>query len=252
MVSGNPGQSHIPDNFRVMVQRPGQQDVNRQDKHLDPLYKILGYRFIEPALAMQALTHPSLDGGNHYQRLEFVGDRVLGLAIAELLFKTYPNVKEGGLAVRLAALVRKEALADVAESIGLYPFIRMSSSAEDKSGRGREAILADVCEALIGAMFLDGGLDVAAKFVVKNWQDMLADKTTARKDAKSMLQEWVQGMGLPAPVYRKKDRTGPDHQPIFTVEVIVENHSPVEAKGSSKRAAEQAAAEAMLEMVQQK
>jgi ribonuclease-3 len=220
--------------------------VTIDDKHLKPLYHLLGHEFKTPLLLVQALTHPSLEGALNYQRLEFVGDRVLGLAIAELLYNKFPNVKEGGLSLRLAALVRKEALAEVALKIGLDRHIRMAASADDAAGRGKSSILADVCEAVIGALYLDGGLAPAARFVAKHWQDRIAAEATAVKDAKSALQEWAQGRGLNPPAYNLVEQSGPDHEPSFKVEVRIEGLAPLQATGASKRQAEQAAAEAML------
>lgn len=221
------------------------------DKHLQPLYRMLGHEFGSPALLMQALTHPSLEGAQNYQRLEFVGDRVLGLAIAELLYKKFPNVKEGGLSVRLAALVRKDALAEVALKIGLDRHIRMAASADDVAGRGKSSILADVLEAVIGAIYLDGGFAPAARFVALQWQDRIVAEATAVKDAKSALQEWAQGRGLNPPVYRVLEQSGPDHSPSFAIEVTIEGLNPIKASGASKRQAEQAAAEAMLARIKE-
>lgn len=221
------------------------------DKHLQPLYTMLGHDFAAPALLMQALTHPSLEGSANYQRLEFVGDRVLGLAIAELLYKRFPNVKEGGLSVRLAALVRKETLAEVALKIGLDRHIHMAASADDAAGRGKASIVADVCEAVIGAIYLDGGFAPAARFVARHWRDRITAEATAVKDAKSALQEWAQGRRLAPPLYRVMGQSGPDHSPSFTVQVSVEGVEPLQASGTSKRQAEQAAAEALLAIIKE-
>lgn len=217
---------------------------------LDGLYLILGHRFRAPSLLVEALTHPSTAGGINYQRLEFLGDRVLGLVIADLLYSRYPSLKEGELARRLADLVRREALVEVALKIGLVPHIIMAKSAEDDGGRKKPAILADACEAVIGALYRDGGLDVARAFIESAWTPLLTDSSRGGRDPKSALQEWAQGAGLPTPVYRETGREGPDHAPSFTVEVEVRGHKPVSGTGSSKRAAEMLAAETLLKKVQ--
>ena len=218
--------------------------------HLEPVYALLGHRFENPVLLEAALTHPSLEGSTHYQRLEFVGDRVLGLIIATRLYDRFPKLKEGGLAVRLASLVRKETLAEVAAEARIEPFIRMAASALD--ARGREAIAADALEAVIGALYLDGGLDAAAHFIAHYFEPRLDTEAVARKDAKSALQEWAQGRGLPPPVYHEVGRSGPDHQPVFEVEVTAGDQPPTTGCGGSKRLAEQAAAELLLNKIKDK
>jgi ribonuclease-3 len=222
------------------------------EKYLEPLYKSLGHEFSNPALLTQALTHPSLEGAVNYQRLEFLGDRVLGLSIAEILYTEFPNVKEGGLAVRLAALVRKDALAQVAAQIHLERYIRLAASADEERERGKVAIQADVCEAVIGALYLDGGIDVAKRFVARYWHVLIMAKATAVKDPKSLLQEWAQARGFVPPVYIEIERSGPDHSPRFIIEVRAGDRQPVRAAGGSKRLAEQAAAEAMLKEIKER
>lgn len=216
----------------------------------DRLYAILGHRFRAPSLLIEALTHPSTGAGVNYQRLEFLGDRVLGLVIADMLYSRYPTLKEGSLARRLADLVRREALAAVAERIALVPHIIMAKSAEEDGGRAKPAILADVCEAVIGALYRDGGLEAARGFIEKAWVPLLNNAACGGRDAKSALQEWAQGAGLPTPTYREIGRVGPDHAPSFTVEVEVRGHKPEAGTGPSKRAAEMLAAEALLKKVQ--
>ncbi|MDA5194268.1 ribonuclease III [Govanella unica] len=217
---------------------------------LDGLYSILGHRFEDLSLLTEALTHPSMAGGVNYQRLEFLGDRVLGLIIADLLYTRSPTVKEGVLARQLADLVRQEALAEVAQTIGLVPYIRLAKSAEDDGGRSKPAILADACEAVIGALYLDSGLEAAGNFIERAWASLLNDRTRGMRDAKSALQEWAQGKGYPTPSYRETAREGPDHAPSFTVEVEVRGHPPVAGSGPSKRAAEMLAADILLKKVQ--
>jgi ribonuclease-3 len=212
----------------------------------------IGYRFADKSLLHCALTHISaLSGGpqrrvGSYQRLEFLGDHVLGLVISDLLFRSFPNANEGELSRRLADLVRKETCADVARAIDLGAAIKLGGPEAQSGGRERIAILADVCESLIGAIYLDGGYAASADFIERFWRDRMSVKRPLR-DAKTQLQEWAQGRGLPTPVYREVARTGPHHEPEFRVTVSLPQREPAEGQGRSKRAAEQAAAAAMLE-----
>ncbi|PHZ83804.1 ribonuclease III [Paremcibacter congregatus] len=210
------------------------------------LYDILEYEFTNDALLREALTHPSLEGGKHYQRLEFVGDRVLGLVIAEWLHDYYPSLDEGGLASRHTNMVRKEALAEVARDMKLPDFIHMAKSAEDNGGLKKSSILADVCEAVIGAVNQDGGYLNAQKLVRKFWTRYIDQDAIAQRDAKTRLQEWVQGRQMQTPKYVMTDRTGPAHAPFFTIEVRVKDWEPEVGKGTSKREAEQDAAAKLL------
>ena len=175
----------------------------------------IGYQFGDEALFELALSHISSvrDRGRvaSYQRLEFLGDRVLGLAVAELLFASFPKADEGELSKRLAELVRQETCAEVARAIDLGKSIRLGNSEINAGGRKRTAILADVCEALIGAVFLDGGYPVAAALVERLWGERLRTAARPPRDAKTVLQEWAQGRGLPTPSYREVGRTGPQH-----------------------------------------
>jgi len=212
---------------------------------------IIGYRFRSARVLEEALTHPSCaetKGGlpYSYQRLEFLGDAVLGLVIAELLFTLYPGENEGSMAKRHAALVRSESLADVARRLGIGPYIRMSGSGQD-NGRDLNSNLEDVCEALIGALYLDGGFDAARDFVLRQWEPLARAMSAPPKDAKTALQEWAQGRSLNLPEYRVVEMTGPAHAPEFTVSVSVEGAQPAVAKAASKRQAEQLAAKALLE-----
>jgi len=213
----------------------------------------LGHSFRHPDLLRQALTHPSVvhrrSAQESYERLEFLGDRVLGLIVADLLFATYPAEPEGKLAQRLAALVRKETLADVAREIDLGSALVLSRGEEESGGRDNPANLANGCEAVIGALYLDGGLEAARQFVCRHWVARLEAARRPPRDAKTSLKEWAQGQGRPLPRYRVVDTSGPPHNPTFAVEVSVEGVSPVVAHGSSKRAAEQAAAALLLETV---
>src|SRR5438874_12715225 len=163
-----------------------------------------------------------------------------------MLFRNFPRADEGELSRRLADLVRKEACADVARSIGLGDAIRLGASESNAGGRTRVAILADVCEALIGAVYVDGGYEAAAALIGRLWEARMRTPVRPLRDAKTILQEWAQGRGLPTPSYREVERRGPDHNPEFRVTVQLPDRAPAEGLGRSKRAAEQAAAAAML------
>ena len=211
----------------------------------------IGYRFKDHALLEQALTHISaLSGARNraasYQRLEFLGDHVLGLVVSDMLFRAFARADEGEMSRRLADLVRKEACADVGRAIDLGAAIRLGASEANAGGRGRTAILADVCEALIGAVFVDGGYPAAAALIERLWSERMRTPARPLRDSKTVLQEWAQARGLPTPAYREVERKGPDHDPEFRVTVELPHLAPAEGLGRSKRAAEQAAAAAML------
>jgi ribonuclease-3 len=209
----------------------------------------IGYRFREPALLDEALTHATAakakDRAN-YQRLEFLGDRVLGLVIADMLFEAFPTAKEGELSKRLSDLVRRDTCADVAREWGLAGYIRLGAGEASSGGSKRAPILADVCEALIGAVFLDGGFSAAQALVRGGFEDRMRARHQPSQDPKTALQEWAQARGLPTPVYRTEERSGPDHAPRFTIRVEVDGFDAISADAGSKRAAEQGAAEAFL------
>jgi len=216
-----------------------------------PLEKTIGYRFSDPVLLERALTHISALKGaqgriGSYQRLEFLGDHVLGLAISEMLFAAFPKADEGELSRRLADLVRRETCAEVAGVVDLGASLRLGTSEIRAGGRSRVAILADVCESLIGAIFLDGGYKAALAFVQRFWAERMRKPARPLRDPKTVLQEWAQARGLPTPSYREIERTGPHHDPEFRVAVSLPERAPAEGKGRSKRAAEQAAASALL------
>lgn len=212
----------------------------------------VGYQFLDKTLLERALTHISaLSGGPQnrvasYQRLEFLGDHVLGLVVSDMLFRAFPKANEGELSRRLADLVRKETCADVARAIDLGASLKLGSSEQQAGGRKRATILADACEALIGAVFVDGGYAAAAKMIEQFWHERMLSPPRPLRDAKTMLQEWAQARGLPTPVYREIARTGPHHDPQFRVAVTLPNRAAAEGIGNSKRAAEQAAATVML------
>lgn len=221
---------------------------------IERLSEALGHRFRQRDLLTEALTHPSASAGrggpSGYERLEFLGDRVLGLVIAKMLIDTYPHEKEGALARRHAALVRREALARVAQRIGLTEALVMARGEEDAGGRQNPALLADACEAVIGALFADAGFETAAEFVRRHWEPLMAEAITPPKDAKTALQEWAQARGLPLPAYETVGMEGRAHEPTFRVRVALQGMEPAEGTGPSKRVAEQAAAAAMLQRLE--
>ena len=210
----------------------------------------LGHRFKDVSLLERALTHASVRGGkterNDNERLEFIGDRVLGLAIVEVLVGQYPEANEGELARRYNRLVRGEACAKVSRAIGLGAHLILSESEADSGGREKTTILADAAEALLGAVFLDAGFDKARTVVRKLWQDQSEPVPEVAVDAKSALQDWAQGQGLALPKYTVVARKGPDHAPRFTAEVFISGRQPAQGEGASKRIAEQEAATALL------
>jgi ribonuclease-3 len=204
-----------------------------------------GHRFKDGALIARALTHSSAGGADNEQ-LEFLGDRVLGFLVAELLVQQYPHENEGALALKLNALVRMETCARVAEAAGVDAALILAASEDRAGGRRKGAILGDACEAVIAALYLDGGIVAARKFVTKYWRPLLSEVTGDLRDPKNALQEWAQGRKLGTPSYRVARREGPDHAPRFTVEVSVRGHEPALGEGTSMRAAEQAAARALV------
>jgi len=225
------------------------------DERLNTLGRALDYRFRRIELLDEALTHPSVAAGRNgkrrtdYERLEFLGDRVLGLVVADMLFQRFPSENEGALARRHAALVCRESLARVALIIGLDRALLVSKGEDDSGGRANPSMLADCCEAVLGAVYADGGLDPAARIVRRHWEPLMGESATPPKDAKTALQEWAQGLGKPLPVYETLGSEGPPHDPKFLVSVRIDGFEPMNGRGSSKRVAEQAAAVAMLEKV---
>ncbi|WP_201860219.1 ribonuclease III [Microvirga soli] len=220
----------------------------RRKPNLDELLNKLGYHFENPALLDEALTHvsaPKADGQS-YQRLEFLGDRVLGLAIADLLYRTFPGAPEGELSRRLAELVRRESCAEIAIAWDIGPYLKLGAGEAHAGERRNQTILADVCEAIIGAAFLDGGYEAARGVVERAFQPLLEAPRRPLRDPKSALQEWAQGRGLPPPTYSIAEQTGPDHAPKFRVMVKVKGAETEFGLGTSKRIAEQAAARSLL------
>jgi ribonuclease-3 len=216
-------------------------------RDLAVLEEKLGHRFADPALLKRALTHASAASTLSNERLEFLGDRVLGLVVAETLHARYPHESEGPLTVRLHALVRAEACARVAEAMGLPAYVHLAGPGFD-SPRARAAILSDVCEAVIAALYLDGGMAASRAFIERHWAEMFDDpgQGAEMRDAKTRLQEWAQGGGLAAPTYRETARSGPAHAPHFVIEAMVEGMTPETGEGGSKREAEQDAAAKLL------
>ncbi len=209
----------------------------------------INYHFKNPSLLERALTHRSLTNkSNHlqdYERLEFLGDRILGLVIAEMLLAEFKDEIVGAIAKRHSALVRGKTLVKIANELALWLYIKHDQSAQQV----RDSILEDVCEALIAALYRDGGMDVARKFIVQFWTHHLHVSLTPPQDAKSQLQEWAQAKSLPLPVYTIENQTGPDHNPDFKVSVFLEGYQKVFGRAKSKKQAEKRAAEKLLKEV---
>jgi len=211
----------------------------------------LGHTFADRGFLVQALTHSSalgqkLPGASltSNERLEFLGDRVLGIVIAERLLSMFPREPEGALASRFAALVSAATLVDVATACALAPYIHVSQG--QRADDSDTAVLADACEAVIGALYLDGGLDVARRFVLSHWENRMSAVTAPPKDPKTALQEWAQGRGLPLPEYTLVSNEGPPHAPVFVMAVKVEGVAEVTGTGRTKRQATSSAAAALL------
>ncbi|CAN7223756.1 ribonuclease III [Rhizobium sp. LjRoot258] len=213
------------------------------------LEALIGHEFAEKERLDRALTHASArtQKGGNYERLEFLGDRVLGLCVAELLFRTFGAATEGELSVRLNQLVSADTCAEVADELGLHLFIRTGADVKKLTGKRMMNVRADVVESLIAAIYLDGGLEVSRRFILKFWEKRAARADGARRDAKTELQEWSHAKFGITPIYRVEERTGPDHDPRFTVTVEVAGVQPETGIERSKRAAEQVAATRMLE-----
>lgn len=207
---------------------------------VDELCGALGHRFADRGLLIRALSHSSATGISSYERLEFLGDRVLGLVVAQLLLERFPAESEGEIGRRFAALVQATTLAQVGAELGIEQAARVTP------GVMNDNILADMVEALIAALYLDGGMHVAERFIRKTWDPLVETRSRPPRDAKTALQEWSQAQGLPLPVYRDIGRSGPDHEPVFSVEVQIDTHEAAQARGPNKRSAEQDAAAELL------
>ena len=217
---------------------------------LEKLEKVLGYHFKNDKLLHQALTHSSVTShiGSNYERLEFLGDRVLGVAVASALFHTFPNEPEGSLSPRQTRLVCKETVAEVARKLTLDKYISVAT--EDI--RENENVLCDVCEAVIGAIFIDAGCEQALAFVQTHWRDLLHKDMTPPKDFKTRLQEIAHASGHSTPVYQEVSRTGSEHEPTFVMEVMIDDLPVQLGSGHNKKLAEQAAAAKMISVLEKK
>jgi len=211
----------------------------------------IGHRFARPELLRRAVTHSSMSGPGREdnQRLEFLGDRVLGLVMAEALLAGDRAASEGQLAPRFNTLVRKEACAEVAQAIDLGAALKLGRSEMMSGGRRKQALLGDAMEAVIAAVYLDAGIDAARAVILRLWGDRVAAVDTDARDPKTALQEWAQARRMPPPAYVETARTGPDHAPVFTIEVQLASGETATATAGSKRKAEQEAAAALLEQV---
>lgn len=216
----------------------------------------IGYRFRDKSLLDEALLHPSAvrrkQGASVYERLEFVGDRVLGLAIATWLYRLHPDATEGVLARHHASLVRRDQLAQIATGkLDLLSYMTLAKG-DEADTRGQATILGDAFEALLGAIYLDSDFPTAEKIVHTLFDGTVTDQVETPRDPKTALQEWAQARGRAVPTYTIIERTGPSHAPVFTVEVAIAKEQPVRATGTSKQLAEKAAAEKLLQQVDMK
>lgn len=213
---------------------------------------ILGHRFSDQSLLTRALTHASAGGRakSDNERLEFLGDRILGMVIAEALFRAFPKDDEGALTKRLVQLVKADALAQIADEIGLAALLRTDFGDSATAKRSSPAALADAVEALIAALYLDGGLEVARRFIERQWGQRVTSAPMPPRDTKTALQEWALARALPLPRYEVIGRDGPDHAPVFTITALVEGKGNATASGASKKLAEQAAAGQLLQRLE--
>jgi ribonuclease III, bacterial len=225
--------------------------MSRGTRNHDKLQFRLGYRFADPDLLSRALTHssavsPTKRIERSYQRLEFLGDRVLGLVVADMLYRRYPKANEGELSRTLNTLVRKETCAIIARTLDLGSELHLGDSEARTGGAEKEAILGDVTEAVIGAIYCDGGMGKAYEFVERMFAEFLVDGSANKADAKTTLQEWAQARGLEPPTYTQTDRRGPDHAPEFTITITLGDYDSLSATGPSKKIAEHKAAKLFL------
>ncbi len=225
--------------------------LNAVGSDLASVEERIGYRFRDRSVLELALSHISAVKGEaprlrSYQRMEFLGDHVLGSVVSHMLYLAFPEGEEGELSRRLAELVREEACAEVAQDMDLGPFIRLGPGESQSGAHKRRAILADVAEGVVAAVFLDGGYEAAHQVVERFWRPRLETPRRPLRDAKTVLQEWAQARGLPPPSYREVIRSGPDHAPRFTVAVDLPGLKSEQADGASKQNAQKAAAAAFL------
>ena len=232
--------------------------TDRRSEAVQALTRTLGHAFRDPSLLERALTHPSVGEGAAHdavgrpildnQRLEFFGDRVLGLLVAERLMRDCPQANEGEMSSRLHGLVDRSACARVGEAAGVGPALRMSAGESKQGGRRRDGILADAVEAILAAVYFDGGIDAARAVFERLWKAELANPSSrSHSNPKSALQEWSLKVGRGLPAYRVVDRTGSDHAPTFRVEVTISGTDGLTAEGRSRQEAEKAAALALMQ-----
>jgi ribonuclease-3 len=238
----------IPDSLVALLQLDLGSALGRDfSETLKELESLVGYHFNDPVLCEHALTHGSRQSKRaDYQRLEFLGDRVLSLVIAEDLFNRFNTEQEGQLAARLSLLVRGETCTLVGQSLGLEDYIIVGAVEKKKGVQRISSVVGDVVESLIGAIYLDGGLASAKAFILNCWGEMLAKAPVDLKDAKTFVQEWALARALPLPQYEVVGREGPEHAPVFTIELRVGTHGISQGTGASKQAAEMAAATAFI------
>ena len=214
------------------------------------LETIIEHKFKSHERLVRALTHSSATKAvgeiSHYERLEFLGDRILGICVAEMLFLEFPNAREGELSVRLNTLVSGNMCAEISDEIGLHEFIHAGADVKQITGKRMKSVRADVVESLIAAIYLDAGLEAASTFVNKYWKNRLQSAGAGTRDSKTALQEWAHTKSSTTPVYVIAERSGPDHDPVFTVEVAMDGVESAKGQGRSKRAAEQSAAQIVL------
>lgn len=227
--------------------------MDLRSEPLTSLQVALEHPFAQPALLVEALTHPSAGAASatpvaDFERLEFLGDRVLGLLVARQLMERFPKADAGELALRYNGLVRRESCTRVATQLNLGGHLRMARGERATGGATKPAILADACEAVIGALYVDGGLDAARRFVERFWTPMLEEQAGADKDPKTMLQEWAHRKKVGPPAYHMLATEGPPHAPTFLVEAVVSGIGSSSGRGNSKRTAEQEAAAALLQV----
>jgi ribonuclease-3 len=223
--------------------------MKRGKAELSELETRLGYHFRDRDLATLALTHLSAQavGGRSYQRLEFLGDRVLGVVVSDALYRAFPHATEGELSIRLAKLVRRETCAKIAAEWDVGPHMLLGIGEARGGGRKKAAILSDICESVIGAVYLDGGFEAAHDLILRAWGERLTVEEEPARDAKTALQEWAQARALSAPHYEEAARSGPAHAPLFVMRVELPGFASETGEATSKRAAEQAAARAFLD-----
>lgn len=216
----------------------------------EALQTAIGHVFTDQGLLQAALTHSSTGNETNYERLEFLGDRVLGLVMAQALYKKFPGESEGDLAKRLAALVQGTLLAQIAAEIGLGSYIHLSDAEHSAGGSAKENILADALEALIGALYLDAGLETCRVLIEKLWGDSFYKMKMPPQHPKTVLQEWAQGQGIPLPEYEITGQSGPDHAPVFDVRVHVRGYPDITAQGRSRQEAEKEAARRFIKRLE--